>query len=350
MAWLLPQLAPTFEAALRDVEAARAEARIAAAEQLGRPGAGREAEARAALERLARDAVPAVRRAAVRALGELGGSARTLAERVADPDARVREVAVIGLASAGTDAHDALRRALTSEHAEVRFQAALSYAEIAPDAATAILPLLDDGDPEVRANAARALGTCQSAESVAALRLTLDDRSTRVRHEAALALARRGAAPPTDALSDALTDAELVLEALDALGTPEHRAAADRIASLTDALLRPLVVKALAARALVRMGDARGVAALRRMLAAWRSDGRHHALQTIAELGLVELVPELARLAVRPRGVDPEALVTALAAFAGESDTARAGLRTLARRADSVGALAREALGPDRSA
>lgn len=345
MTWLLPQLPPTFDAALRDVAAKRAEARIVAAERLGRPDPGREREALDALERLAGDAVPGVRAAAVHALDAFEGAARVFVAKLDDADARVRELATIGLAGGGDGAREALRGALSSPHPEVRFQAVLSLCELAPDDVdAAVAPLIEDGDPEVRANAARALGAGDGARGLAALRRALDDAAPRVRREAALALAQRGVRPPSEGLADALLDEDLVAEALDALGDPAHAGAADRVATLTGGLLRPLLLRAAAARALVRMGDERGVPALRRALDAWRGDARAYVVETAGELGLAELGPDLARRAGHP-GIDPDLLAGALARLAPRSEAAREALERLADGPGQTGDAARRALG-----
>jgi HEAT repeat protein len=334
--WLLPSLPPTFEAALRDVEARRPEARVQAAERLGFVEPADAPRAREALLRLIDDQSADVRAAAVRALGEHGADAPALAlaSRLGDADPRVRELATIALSRAGEDhqARLALRRALQSDHPEVRFQAVLSCSDRFPDdAAPDVTPLLHDADPEVRANAARALGACSDALVAAeaeALTHALDDPARRVRHEAAIALARRGAVVATDALADALDDPDAVVDALDVLGDPAHISAADRVAVVGEALLRPLIVKAAVGRALARMGDRRGVTILRRLLRAWRADARDAVVATAGELALVDLAPDLARLVDRPRGVAPETLRAALEALAPASDVAR---RALAR-------------------
>jgi HEAT repeat protein len=309
------------------------EARRAAALRLAHVESAESQRAREALVRLLEDAHPSVRIAAVRALAEHGEDApvEPIAARLDDGDARVREEAVIALAQASAgQARDALRRALASAHPEVRFQAALGYAERFPaDAAHEVTPLLSDPDAEVRANAARALGATTGAEAVPALEGALADVDARVRQEAAMALARRGATAPTDLLCDALADPDSVFDALDALGSPAHGAAADRVAAVASALFRPHVLKAAAARALVRMGDVRGVEILRRILHAWRTDARTAVVEIVRELALVELAEDLARLAARPRDTDPDTLRAALEALAPKSETARQALTAL---------------------
>ena len=66
-------------------------------------------------------------------------------------------------------------------------------------------------------------------------------------------------------------------------------------------------------------------------------------MQVAGELRVEELAGELARLARRLRGTDPEVLVEALAALL-PAEEARAGLVQLARRDDRAGEQARAAL------
>lgn len=69
-----------------------------------------------------------------------------------------------------------------------------------------LLPLLDDSDPEIRANAARVLGEIRSLDAKTALLTKLRDDSLRVRSLAAIALGRiseEGAADVTEALFQA---------------------------------------------------------------------------------------------------------------------------------------------------
>jgi hypothetical protein len=93
---------------------------------------------------------------------------------------------------------------------------------------------------------------------------------------------------------------------------------------------------------LIRLGDERGVDALRRVLRGLRSEARSYAVHLAGEAGAVALVPDLLRFIDRPRGVDPFTLVGALAALA--SPEARQGLQRLAARQDEIGEAARTAL------
>lgn len=347
MSWLLPPLPPTFEAALRDVRARRPESRVAAAERLGEAAKGERDAAVQGLCSLAADRDARVRAAAVHGLKALGDprALPEVAQLVDDGDPLVRELAVVALGSmAGDDACQRLRAALRSRHPEVRFQAVTSYVEAcAQPQLSAIAPLLRDDDAKVRANALRSL-TRFGDDGLGDLRRALADGDAGVRAEAALGLARLGEAPSADALRGALDDAELLPEALEAIAGHELRSLQEDVARIALSVLKPLPHKVAAARALIRLGDARGVPALRSALRAVRSDARSFAVQVVGELRLRELTPELLRLSHWRRGADPETLVAALHALLPVDPSARKGLQRLSRRRDAAGEQARAAL------
>lgn len=345
MSWLLTPLTPTFEAALRDVTARGEEARIAAARRLAAPEPSQAPRAREGLARLASDPVAAVRAAAIEAMAEIGADSclAVLAERMADPNPTVRELALLAVSSAhGDDATDHIRRALRSPHPELRFQAVLGYVErMGDDAVVEVGAALHDDDPKVRAHAARAAAVGRLSGLSKPLQQLLDDDFDEPRYEAALALATLGDACGASTLADAVTDPERALEALDALGGLEPGAHVEPIATLAASLLRPPWMKVAAARALLRLGDARGVAALRECLRGLRRSARSFAVEVVGELQVSELAPELARLARRPRGARREQVAEALARLAGRSPEARAALEQMATRRDAAGAAAR---------
>jgi len=347
MAWLLPPLPPTFEAALRDVRAHKPEARVAAAERLADPETSREHEAVQGLLALADDLDPRVRATAMRALHELGDERALpcLVRKVDDADPLVRELAVVALGDLPSpEASRSLRLALRSRYPEVRFQAALSYVQVCEQPELpALAPLLRDADAKVRANTARALANVGAA-AAPELRRAQGDADGAVRAEAALALLRLGETPDPDALRGAFDDPELLSEAIDAVAALQLRPLRDEVARVAQSVLKPLPLKAAAARALLRLGDTRGIPALRSVLRAFRNDGRSHAVEVVGELGVRELTPELVRLSRWLRGTDPEALVAALAALLPLDARAREGLDRLARRDDAAGAQARAAL------
>lgn len=353
MSWLLPPLPPTFEAALRDVRARRPESRVAAAARLGTADGEQRDAAADGLQQLAQDKDARVRAAAVRSLQQLavGGTLPALLQCLEDSDAFVRELAVVAVgAVGGAAACEALRAAMRSRHPEVRFQAVVSYVEACPQPQlSALRPLLRDEDAKVRANAARTAAHFGD-DARAELRMAAGDADAGVRAEAALGLARLGEAPDPDALRCALGDPELLPEALDAIAALELHSLQEDAAIIATSVLKPLPHKVAAARALIRLGDARGLPALRAVLRAFRGDARSSAVQVVGELRLRELTPELLRLAGWLRGVDPEVLVGALAALLAHDPSARRGLQRLARRRDAAGEQARAAIASETPA
>jgi HEAT repeat protein len=371
--WLLPPLPPNWEAALRDVHAQGLHARLAAAERLGRASPEQTQAALDGLNVLVHDKDARVRGAALRALTELGDvrTAQPLLAALQDPDEQARELALLGVAQLPAEiALEPLLAATSSGHPELRFQAIGALTTIAPERAVGhIERLVRDVDARVRAAAVQAAAELDlahpelAASLHAALAAALNDPDRRVRGEAALLFARRGDGRAADALRGALEDPELVLPALDAAPKLDDARLRERIQALALKLLGPRLVVAAAARALLRMNDARGIDTLRAVLRAWRGDGRTFAVETAGELCLWPLLPELIELAGRPRGSDRLVLVKALGRFAasgaGQSPdalTARAALQKLALRDDEAGAQSHAELsrlspptGPDSS-
>lgn len=343
----LPPLRPNFDAAVRDVAAKNPAMRIQAAERLGDATDEERALVATPLRTMLADRDARVRAAAIEACGRVQSSELVgeVIARINDADPLVREVAVVALARlGGVAATAAVRDALTSEHAETRFQAAMSYVELCPDDAEPLRPLIHDEDPMVRIHTVQAL--VSSADPLAATLLAecWGDHNPQVRRRVAIAFAGRGDGRGLNDVLLALNDAELVFDALDALGHLGDKSAGDAIAHLAAGLLQPLVVKATAGAALARLGDPRGVEVLRRVLRAWRADGRSVAVEFVGNLRLRPLLPELTRLVEAPRGTDLPTLARALAAFGRDDPGAVEPLRRMAGCDTEAGAIARLAL------
>lgn len=343
---LFPPLRPNFDAALRDAGSKDARSRAAAANALGAPPEGREDEAKRALRPLIDDAVAAVRSGAIESLGQLR-DARAVDDIIArfdDGDPMVRQVAVMAAGALGdARAVSPLRRALRRDEPEVRFQALASLAAVAPaEAAEPLSRLARDPDLEVRAHLAEVLGSLEDPAAEEGLSVLLEDEVQEVRRSAAIALARIGVDTGATILIDTLTDRDRCFEAAWAIGELRVERAREPLARLASATFKPLASRAAAAAALVRLDDPRGAPALGRVLMAFRSDARGYAAQLVGELELVEFVPELVKLARRPRGADPMAIAEALAKLAPKSEEAKVALAMMAEREDEVGERARE--------
>jgi HEAT repeat protein len=348
MGWLLPALPPKFEAALRDVQARTVEARLAAAERLGRAEGDELEPAIDGLLELLSDVHPGVRATALAALGAVGRESElpSVAALLTDAAPEVRELAAVALAQiGGEDAAQCLLEALTSPEPEVRFQAVAGLAELAPEhACDHLLPLLGDLDPEVRAQVASVLGQLDAPHLVGQLAHALEDDIWGVRFDAALALAEYRDARGVQTLREALTLKLRVGEAARALASLKVTESADALAELAGSWRCPPELRAALGAALVELGDARGEQALRKVLKGLRGDARSYAVELTGQVDAVGLAPELARLAQRPRGTDLLTLVEALSRYADRAPAAASALSQLAKRSDAVGDAARRAL------
>ncbi len=348
MSWLLPPLPPNFEAAIRDVHAERPESRVASATRLGHAGGAERPRALAGLCELLGDRHPSVRSAALAGLGALRepSALPRVVAHFDDPACEVRELAALAATQIGGPlAATALREALRDGAPEVRFQAVAGLSELQPeDCERDLLPLVIDPDPEVRAQVAAALGCLGHAHLSGHLARLLDDDVPDVRIEAGLALASVGDVRSEPVLLEALASRTRLIEVADALAHLQCKRSCDGLAAIALAFLTQPHVRAATGAALVRLGDPRGIRALRRVLTGFRPDARSFAVNLVADLGASELIPELVRLSCRFRGADPFATVDALGRFAGCSPEAKAALTRTARRTDALGTAARAAL------
>lgn len=317
MVGLFPPLKPKLSAALRDVGSKDPRARAAAAEALGDAPPDRAEEAKRALRPLVDDTIASVRASAIDSLGRLKDEEvlDDVIARFEDGDPLVRQIALIAAAQIGDRrALKPLLKMLDRDEPDVRFQAVASVANLAPDEAVDPLSrMTTDVDPEVREHLAEALGSLEDAAAEPALERLVDDEEHRVRRAAAIALARTGNDAGASELVLALADPDRCFEAAWALGELGVDDAREPLARLAGAFFKPLMMKAAAGAALVRLGDPRGTETLRRVLTAFRSDARSYAAQMVGELRLTALRPELERLRANPRGADPAVVAEALA-------------------------------------
>jgi hypothetical protein len=335
----LPPLPRTLGAALRDVGHARPEVRHSSIRDLARlalAGEGR-ADALSALERvLAGDVSAALRGEAAVALAdaEAHECVGALGRALADPDLRVRQMAMLAfgeVATPGRPEHvECARALLDAPDAPVRFQALVAFARLsAGPVEPALFSALGDGDEEVRAMALRLLDAryvdreAVPSHVLARVRAALADGASQVRAAAALFLVPRdereaervlvgvidGSVPPgTDA--DLFTAVELAAERKLAAALPGLRLRAfGPFGRRSD----PVSFHALVA--LATLGDERARRTILAGLSAWTRHARTVSVLAAGRAGLVEARPRIDALRGRPARADQDVVNDALAAL-----------------------------------
>ena len=330
---MIPPLAPTFEAALRDVRAQQPRFRCSAAAKLAEPPVDRRDEAVQGLLVLAKDEVGAVREAAYESLGALGAAEglATLHEAFNDQHMGARQAAVLASGRvAAEEGVDAIATLLDDPRPEMRFSAIWTLSNLGAGHAGRIAQGLSDQDEEVRVLALECLGELGAtgyADSMVAL---LEDPSDAVRFAAATALAALGNVKGAPTLRDALGRPDRAFPAAIGLGDLEDRDSLDALQHLATHRWRSPILRAAAARALVLLGDPVGIEVIRKLVRSWRIEARQYAVQLVGELGLTSLVPDLGRALRRSRKAERpvyEATLEQLAPKSAEAKTLLASLR-----------------------
>lgn len=336
---MIPPLPPTFDAALRDVRADKASFRRAAASRLSEPPDGRRLEAIEGLRALARDPDGEVRALAFESLGLLQATdvVETLLLGFEDSYPAARQAAVMALGRIDPDqARDRVAALLRDPRPDMRFCALWTLSLLGADQASRIASALDDRDPEVRLAAAQCLGELDASEFAGRLSPLLDDPDTDVRFGAAATLASFGDARAAPLLRAALRQPEHALTAAIGLGDLRDRGSRNDLARLAKSWFRSPIKRAAAARALVLLGDSEGERVLAKLVRSWRIEARQYATELVGELGLVNLVPDLARNLRRSSEGEQRVIREALQALAPKSSKARALLASV-RPADHPG-------------
>ena len=146
-------------------------------------------------------------------------STGTLAHFLEHPDMRIRQEAQFALAERGLDAIGTLNSVARRDGNQLArlhaiwglCQIGARYSEPAMPAQVSaslelLVRLLEDSDPEVRAQAAKTLGERRYAKAFDALRISLKDENSRVRFFAAIGLGRFGRADAMGALCEMLKE------------------------------------------------------------------------------------------------------------------------------------------------
>lgn len=336
---MIPPLAPTFDAALRDVQAQQPRFRGAAAARLGDPPPEKRDEAVQGLLVLSRDADGAVRAAAFESLGMLQASegASILVEAFDDPHPGARQAAVLAFGRiAPEQSVGAITALLGDSRPEMRFSAVWTLSSLGPTHSAAIAGALNDEDPEVRVLAAQCLGDLEAADHADAISALLDDAFEGARFAGASALAALGDPRGAPTLRAALSRPDRAFPAAIGLGDLEDQASHAELARLAKHRWRSPILRAAAARALVRMNDPGGEEIIRKMVRSWRIEARQYAVQLVGELGLTSLVPDLARAFRRSRKAERPVYETTLEQLAPKSLKAKALLASIRGTAHSV--------------
>lgn len=210
------------------------------------------------LSRQLRDAAPAIRLDAVEQLAPLQPTEGLgpLASVMGDEDWRVRRAGVRALA-ARRDAGlvDAVVSALRDGHRDFSvLSSALQLLTLTGvDSTDALIHLMRDSDPDLRIQAALALGTQRRPEAVDALLHALDDPDPNIRFHAIESLGKQGAPAALDRLACIAESGDffLAFAAVDALVHINDPLAAPRLVPL----LADPAIAAAAAEALGRLGD-----------------------------------------------------------------------------------------------
>ena len=329
---MIPPRAPTFEAALRDVHAEGVRFRVAAARRLAEPPDDRRQEAVDGLGVLTGDRVGAVREAAYEALGEIGAedSLDLLIEAFEDVHLGARQAAVLAAGRvAPKQSAAAIEVLLEDSRPEMRFSAVWALSRFEGLRPELVHTALRDDDEEVRTLACECVGESGMAGHEDQVVSLLGDASGRVRFAASVALARLGDRRGLDVLKDSLRQRDRAFEAAVALGDLGDRSARPELTALANQRFGSPILRAAAARALTRFGDPLGERVIRRILRSWRIEARQYAVELVGELGLVSLVPDLARALRRDDASAHPVYEAALLRLAPRSSEARTLLASL---------------------
>lgn len=266
--------------------------------RLADPPDDRTEEAVEGLLVLADDAHGGVRAIALESLGELAASrAKGAALDAFDdeyPPARQAAVLAYGRIDPG-GADSVIAPLLDDARPDVRFSAVWTLSHLGSAHASSIVRALDDEDPEVRILSLQCLADLDARVHCDDVARLLVDPEDEVRFAAAVALASLRDDRGADALRTSLTHPARGFHAAVGLGDLEDAKSHDALLRLSRHPLRSPILRAAAARGLVRLGDRRGTEVLRKLVRSWRIEARQYAIQLVGELELTELVPDLAR-------------------------------------------------------
>jgi HEAT repeat protein len=281
---------------------------------------------------LAKDDVGAVREAAYESLGALAAAEglATLLDAFDDRHVGARQAAVLAFGRvASEEGVDAIAALLDDPRPEMRFSAIWTLSYLGTGHADRIAKGLGDGDEEVRVLAVECLGELGATGYVDPMVALLEDSSDAVRFAAATALAALGNTKGAPTLRDALGRPDRAFPAAIGLGDLEDRDSLGALQRLATHRWSSPILRAAAARGLVRLGDPAGIEVIRKLVRSWRIEARQYAVQLVGELGLTSLVPDLAHAFRRSRKVERPVYEATFEQLAPKSAEAKALLASL---------------------
>ena len=334
----------TLEAALRDVEHARADVRLASLADLKRHArSGSDDAVRALVVRLQSDPEPQVRANAALSLADIDARTEldTLVAATADQEPTVRQMALLGVGELAEPEHAEARaaatRGLVDRLPAVRYQAVVALARLLGDGSLeALLVGSRDADAEVRHVAFRVAEEVFGGRAPEQVPLpllqrargALRDDSPGVQVSAAILLSVLGESAGCDRLVEAINTRSRIAHVEDEIIVVELCGQLKLVAA-TPGLERRAFglfggrtpVSWHARVALAELGHARAKSAILRGLSAWSRDARTLAVAAAGRARLQEARAVLERMQGAPERAEPDAVTEALAAIDGTSSS-----------------------------
>ena len=273
-----------------------------------------------------------MREAAFESLGALGAreGLSTLLEAFDDDHTGARQTAVLAVGRVAPDAGiDAIAALLEDPRPEMRFSAIWTLSYLGAEQSERVAAALDDRDAEVRTLAIQCLGELGATGKVDAIARCLDDASDSVRFAAATSLASLGDARGASTLRASLSEPDRAFAAAVGLGDLADRDSLAALTRLAKHRRRSPILRAAAARALVRLGDPAGTEVIRRIVRSWRIEARQYGVELVGELGLTSLLPDVTRALRKSRKAERPVYETTLEQLAPKSERAKALLASL---------------------
>jgi HEAT repeat protein len=287
---------PRIEAALRDAKGGSPEARWVAAIALGREDGAKRREALEALQKLLFDSCEEVRAQALEGIAEQKLSGAEISENIAG-------------------------RLLDDSSPCVRCAAVESAAVLLTNPIRAVVPLLKDADPSVRAAAATALGDLRAVREADLLAELLDDSDEFTARRAAMALAALDDLRCESKLVSLLAGEQAVAsEAAFALGELGGATSVPALKKIARGRFSPLGLRAAAAAAMTRCSAPEGRELLVALLTAGSHIKRMTALGAIARLPVTGVAAAVGAL-IEARHMDQISSAIQTLAAIGEVDS-----------------------------